>query len=164
MLDGGSFPPASPIPACLSECPLPYQQHARASLSLSPAAPLCSRRDPAWLPWRPGVTHAAGSAQAATGHMLHYFALPVHLSLSRFAWYFFSLPRSEWKTLMNVCKPTAQISTGTMWVWNGLCVEHTATGLTSVWWWWHVQCRLCYIVSLSFVFVFFFECSKFWRI
>lgn len=30
------------------------------SLSLSrqrPAAPLCSRRDPAWLPWRPGVTH-----------------------------------------------------------------------------------------------------------
>lgn len=72
MLDGGSFPPASPIPACLSECPLPYQQHASASLSFSlslsrsptaavacqrPASPLCPRRDPAWLPWRPGVTH-----------------------------------------------------------------------------------------------------------
>ncbi len=24
------------------------------------------------------VLHAAGSAQAAAGHMLHYFALPVH--------------------------------------------------------------------------------------
>lgn len=35
------------------------------------------------------VLHAAGSAQAAAGHMLHYFALPVHLCiLSRFAWYF----------------------------------------------------------------------------
>ncbi len=53
-----------------------------------PAA--CQRFSLSWPGCHGGqVLHAAGSAQTAAGHMLHFFALPVHLCiLSRFAWYF----------------------------------------------------------------------------
>lgn len=91
-----------PIPACLSECPLPYQQHASASLSPSLANALPPLSVP--VETRPGchggqVLQTASSAQAATGHMLHYFALPVHFIV--LLWpdtFFFSL----FQTLSNI--------------------------------------------------------------
>lgn len=80
MLDGASLPPASPFPVCLSECPLAkqHQDHHNASVSLSPhlslslsANALCFRRDPL----------VAMEPRCFPGHMLHYFALPVHCSV-----------------------------------------------------------------------------------
>lgn len=64
----GAFPPASPsalyrtssMPALLS--PAPPAAGWRLPTPCRPS--LCYRRDPAWLPWMPGVTHASSSSRA----------------------------------------------------------------------------------------------------
>ncbi len=81
----------------------------------------------AWLSWRPGVTHCRLRPGCSRTHVALLCLTCTLVYIVSLRLILPSLPRSEWKR---------------WWMYANPQVENTATGLTSVWWWWHVQFRL----------------------